>query len=101
MGWLTDPDRREREWRRLVEAEDSVQQSSVGRLPNGGLRFDQGVLQGNRLLRHTTEDVAILEDRIGPAPRAHGEFARLRPPDSLPLVVRAAVSVEVVGDEGS
>src|SRR5260221_7521954 len=73
MGWLTDPDRREREWRRLVEAEDSVQQSSVGRLPNGGLRFDQVVLQGNRLLRHTTEDVAIAGDPIDPGHRAHLE----------------------------
>ncbi len=26
MAWLTDPDRREREWWRLVEARDDVQQ---------------------------------------------------------------------------
>src|SRR5258708_14299923 len=72
MGWLTDPDRREREWRRLVEAEDSVQQSSVGRLPNGGLRFYPVGLQGKRLPPPTTEEVAILEDPIPPAPPPPG-----------------------------
>src|SRR5258708_30183383 len=101
MGWLTDPDRREREWRRLVEAEDSVQQSSVGRLPNGGLRFDQVVLQGNRLLRHTTEDVAILEDRIDCAHRAHVEFARSRTLIPLRWVMQERVTVESLGDETS
>ena len=101
MEWLTDPDRREREWRRLVAAEDSVQQSSVGRLPNGGLRFDQVVLQGNRLLRHTTEDVAILEDQIDRAHRAHVVFARSRTLIPLRWVMQERVTVESLGDETS
>jgi hypothetical protein len=101
MGWLTDPDRREREWRRLVEAEDSVQQSSVGRLPNGGLRFDQVVLQGSRLLRHTTEDVAILEDQIDRVHCAHVEFARSRTLIPLRWVMQERVTVESLGDETS
>jgi hypothetical protein len=64
MEWLTDPDRREREWRRLVGAREDVQQSSISRLLNGGLRFDQAVTRGNLMLRHTTEDVPIGEHRI-------------------------------------
>jgi hypothetical protein len=98
MGWLTDPDRREREWRQLVEAEDRVQQSSVSRLPNGRLRFDHLVLQGNRLLRHTTEDVAIGEDRIDRAHRAHVEFARSRTLIPLRWVMKERVTVESLGD---
>jgi hypothetical protein len=70
MAWLTDPARREREWRRLVEARADVQQWSVSHLPNGGLRFDQVVTRGNLLLRHTTEDVAIQEHSIDRAHRA-------------------------------
>jgi hypothetical protein len=64
MQWLTDSDRREREWRRLVKAREDIQQSNVGRLPNGGLCFDQVLMQGSRLWRHTTDDVAIQEHRI-------------------------------------
>jgi hypothetical protein len=98
MEWLTDPDRREREWRRLAEAEDSVRHSSVGRLPNGGLRFDQVVLQQNRLLRHTTEDVAILGDRIDRAHRAQVEFARSRTLIPLRWVMKERVTIESLGD---
>jgi hypothetical protein len=39
MEWLTDPARREREWRRLVETRRDIQQWSVSHLPNGGLRL--------------------------------------------------------------
>jgi hypothetical protein len=85
----------------LVEAEDSVQQSSVGRLPNGGLRFDQVVLQGNRLFRHMTEDVAILEDQIDRAHRAHVEFARSRTLIPLRWVMQERVTVKSLGDETS
>src|SRR5258708_35000493 len=79
MGWLTDPDRREREWRRLVEAEDSVQQSSVGRLPNGGLRFCQGGLPGNRVPRHTAEGGGLLGEPVDPSPPAPRQVAPARP----------------------
>jgi hypothetical protein len=98
MEWLTDPDRRQREWRRLTEAQDGVQQSSVGRLPNGGLRFDQVVLRGHQLLRHTTEDVAILADTIDRVHRAHVEFARSRTLIPLRWVMKERVTVESVGD---
>lgn len=70
MEWLADPARREREWQRLVETREDVQQWSVSHLPNGGLRFDQVVTRGSLLLRHTTEDVATQEHRIDRAHRA-------------------------------
>jgi hypothetical protein len=101
MGWLTDPSRREQEWRRLVEADGSVEQSSASRLANGGVRFDQVVRHGNRLLRHTTEDVAILDDRIDRVHRAHVEFARSRTLIPLRWVMHERVTVESLGDETS
>ena len=70
-------------------------------MPNGGLRFDQVVLQGNRLLRHTTEDVAIVEDRIDRAHRAHVEFARSRALIPFRWVMQERVTVESLGDETS
>jgi hypothetical protein len=95
MEWLTDPDRREREWRRLVEAREDIQQSSVGRLPNGGLRFEQVLRRGNLLMRHTTEDAAIRERRID---RTHR--AELAGPRMLPLrwVMKERITVESLAD---
>jgi hypothetical protein len=95
MEWLTDADRREREWQRLIEAREDIQQSSIGRLPNGGLRFDQVVRQGNRQLRHTTEDVAVQEHRIDRAHRAHLAGPRMMP---LRWVMKERVTVETLAD---
>jgi hypothetical protein len=95
MEWLTDSDRREREWRRLVEAREDIQQSSAGRLPNGGLRFDQVLRRGNLLLRHTTEDVANQEHRIDRTHRAQLAGPRMMP---LRWVMKERVTVESLGD---
>lgn len=91
MRWLTDPDRRKREWQRLVGAREDVQQSSASRLPNGGLLFDQVARRGNLQLRHTTEDVAIQEYRID---RAHR--SQLAGPRRMPVrwVMNERVMVE-------
>src|SRR6266545_7431049 len=71
MGWLTDSDRREREWLRQVEAQEDIDGTSVARLPNGGLRFDYLFLRrGNVRQHHTAEDVAIQEHRIDRVHRA-------------------------------
>jgi len=95
MEWLTDSGRRERDWRRLVEANEDVQQPGVGRLPNGGLRFDQVLMRGNLLLHLTTEDVAIQRRRID---RSHR--AQLAGPRVIPArwVMKERVTVESLGD---
>jgi hypothetical protein len=81
MGWLTDSDRREREWLRQVEAREDIEEPSVARLPSGGLRFDYLFLRrGNVRQRHTSEDVAIQEHRID---RVHR--GRLSGPCAIPL----------------
>jgi hypothetical protein len=81
MAWLTDPDRREREWLRQVGAQGDIDQTTVAHLPNGGLRFDYALLRrGNVRQRHTSEDVAIQEHRID---RVHR--ARLTGPRAIPL----------------
>ena len=76
MEWLTDSDRREREWRRQAEARGDIQHASVVRLPNGGLRVDSVLVRGDLVARHVIEDVAIQEHRIdrilrGQAARRH------------------------------
>jgi hypothetical protein len=96
MGWLTDPGRREREWLRQVEAQEDIDEPSVARLPNGGLRFDYLFLRrGNVRQRHTTEDVAIQEHRID---RVHR--ARLTGPRAIPLrwELQQCVTVEPAGE---
>lgn len=95
MQWLTDPDRREREWRRLVETREDIQQSGAGRLPDGGLRFDQVLRRGNLLLRHTTEDVVNQEHRIDRAHRAQLAGPRMMP---LRWVMKERITVESLGD---
>jgi len=96
MGWLIDPDRREREWRQRVEAEENVQQHSVRRLPDGGLRFDLVLRRGNRLLHLTTEDVGIQGYGID---RAH--HAQLSGPRVMPArwVMNERITVESLGDQ--
>lgn len=64
MEWLTDSDRREREWGRQVEVQEDIQESSVASLPNGGLRFESVLVRGDLVARHINEDVAIQEHRI-------------------------------------
>ncbi len=68
---------------------------SVGRLPNGGLRFDQVLRRGNLLLRHTTEAVAIQQHCID---RAHR--AQLAGPGTMSRrwVMNERVTVESLGD---
>ena len=96
MDWLTDPDRREREWRQRAGAEEDVQQRSVSRLPGGGLRFDLVLRRGNRLFRLVTEDVAIQGHRID---RAH--HAELSRPYAMPArwVMNERITVESLGDQ--
>ncbi len=96
MGWLTDAGRREREWLRQVKAREDIDEPSVARLPNGGLRFDYLFLRrGNVRQRHTTEDVAIQEHRID---RVHR--ARLTGPRAIPLrwELQQCVTVEPAGE---
>jgi hypothetical protein len=96
MRWLTDSDRREREWLRQVETHEEIDETSVARLPNGGLRFDYLFLrQGNVRQRHTTQDVAIQEHRID---RVHR--ARLIGPRAIPIrwELQQCITVEPAGD---
>lgn len=96
MGWLTDSDRREREWLRQVEAQVDIDEPSVARLPNGGLRIDYVFLRPGELRqRHTTEDVAIQERRIG---RVHR--ARLTGPRTISLrwELQQCITVEPAGE---
>ena len=95
MGWLTDSDRREREWLRQVEAREDIEEPSVARLANGGLRFEYLFLRpGDVRQRHTSEDVAIQERRID---RIHR--GRLSGPRAIPLrwELRQVATVEPAG----
>lgn len=94
MGWLSDSGRREREWRRQVEARGDIQESSVTRLQNGGMRLETVQVLADTTARHVIEDVAIGEhsiDRIirGQATRGH---RRSR------WVVKLRITAERLGD---
>jgi hypothetical protein len=94
MGWLTDSDRREREWRRRVEAQEEIQESSVSRLQNGGMRFETVQVRGDLLARHVIEDVAIGEHKIDRILR--GQAARRR--RCSRWVVKQRITAERLGD---
>ena len=65
MAWLTDSDRREREWLQQVEGRAVIQAPSLTRVPNGGLHLDwQYLRRGDVRQHHTSEDVAIGEHSI-------------------------------------
>jgi hypothetical protein len=94
MGWLTDCDRREREWRRQVEAREDIRESSVVSLHNGGLRFQTVQALGDVVARHVTEDVAIEKHRIDRISR--GQAARGR--RCTRWMVKQRISAEWMGD---
>jgi hypothetical protein len=94
MEWLTDSDRREREWRRQVEAREDIQKSSAARLQNGGLRFQTVQALGNSTARYVIEDVAIGQhqtDRIIRAQVARGRFRS-------GWMIRQRITAEWLGD---
>lgn len=97
MEWLTDSDRREREWRRQDEARDDMQELRVVRLPNGGLRFESVLVRGDLVARHVIEDVAIQQHRIDRILR--GQAARRRRRSRW--VVKQRVTAEWLGDATS
>jgi len=75
-AWLTDQERRERDWRSRSEVASDIQQSSATRLPNGAMRFESVQARGNVVAQHVIEDITIEEGSItrmmrGQATRRH------------------------------
>ncbi len=98
IAWLTDSDRREREWLRQVEAQEHIDEPSVARLPNGGLRFEYlWFRRGNVRQRYISEDVAIQEYRVDRVHRAFLTGPRL---STIPLrwELQECVTVEQAGE---
>jgi hypothetical protein len=94
MEWLTDSDRREREWRRQAEAREDLQESRVIRLPNGRLRFETVLVRGDLQARHIIEDLAIQEHRIDRIIRGQAERRNRR----SRWVVKQRITIESLGD---
>lgn len=95
MDWLTDTERRARDWQRRVAEYPDVHQHTVSRTPNGGLRIDQLATRGNLTGRYRTEDVAIAHNRIDLIHRAHMTAPRM---PSSRWVLRESVTVEPAPD---
>src|SRR5215472_2052883 len=75
-AWLTNQERRERDWRSRSEVASDIQQSSATRLPNGAMRFESVQARGNVVAQHVIEDITIEEGSItrmmrGQATRRH------------------------------
>jgi hypothetical protein len=63
-AWLTDQERRERDWRSRMEVASDIQQSSATRLPNGAMRFESVQARGNVVAQHVIEDITIEDGSI-------------------------------------
>jgi hypothetical protein len=93
MAWLTDQERRERDWRSRIEVAGHVQQSSATRLPNGGMRFESAQARGNVVAQHVTEDITIEHGTITRIMR--GQATRRRQHGGWQLTQR--ITVESLG----
>jgi len=96
MGWLTDSDRREQEWRRRVQAHADIREASDIRLPNGRLHFESVHVHGDWTIRQIVEDVAIQERRIERILR--GQATRPNFPGRSRWAVKQRITVESLGD---
>jgi hypothetical protein len=94
MEWLTDSDRREREWRPRVEAREDIQESSAVRLQNGGLRFQTVQALGDSMARHIIEDVAIGKHQVDRVVRGQVARGRLR----SGWMIKQRITAEWLGD---
>src|SRR5260370_6032388 len=63
-AWLSDQERRERDWRSRREVASDIQQSSAIRLPNGAVRFESVQARGHVVAQHVIEDITILDGSI-------------------------------------
>ena len=94
MQWLTDPVRREREWRSGVEAEPEIQEVNVVWLPNGGLRFETVHVREDLVAHHVIEDVAVGERTVDRVVRGRASrwWRRTR------WIVNIRITVESLGN---
>ena len=77
-AWLTDQQRRERDWRSRSEVASDIQQSSASRLPNGGMRFESVQARGNVVAQHVIEDITIEDGSITRIMRGQATRGRRR-----------------------
>jgi hypothetical protein len=90
----TDSGRLERQWRRLVEQRADIRDPRADRLPHGRLRYRYEWLDGRRVWRFTTEDVAVTENTIERVHRGQLASPRVMP---VRWVITERICVEPAG----